>query len=105
MDVLDGLELAQRLADLAQPLLARSFADQRAFDFARAHRRRPHAAERHRRARHLAAAVLFDQRRRRDNGEIAVPAREFDEGKAVPLGQHGNVTPVRISSSSSAGVI
>ena len=33
----------------------------------------------------LPFGVFLDQRRRRDNGEIAVPAGKFDEGVAVPL--------------------
>ena len=84
MDIVDGIELAQCFANFAQPLFRDDLADQRTLDLACPHRRRPHAAERQRRARHLAVIVLFDERRRRDDGEIAVTARELDEGIAVP---------------------
>ena len=84
MDIVNRVASAQNFADLAQAFVADGLADQRALDFARPQRRRAHAAERNRRARYLAAAVLFDQRRRRDNREIAVPARKFDEAMAVP---------------------
>ena len=56
---------------------------ERAFGVVRPHRRRSHAAERHRRARHFAVLVFFDEHGGRDDGEVAVPAREFDEGIAV----------------------
>src|SRR5580704_16516089 len=83
MDVVDSVELAQRFANFAQPLVLDDLADQRALDLACPHRRRSHAAERQRRARYLAVLILLDQRRRRDDGEIAVATGELDEGVAV----------------------
>ena len=76
--------LPQRLAEFAQPLVVDFFADQRALDVAGAQRRRAHAAERERRAGDFAGGVFLEQRRRRDDGEIAVAAGKFDEGRTVP---------------------
>ena len=85
MHVVDRLELAAGLAGLAQKLVVGRLADQRLLDLGGAHRRHADAAERHRRARDLAGAILGQQRRRRDDGEVAVPAREFDEAVAVAV--------------------
>ncbi len=78
-------QLAQRLAEFAQPLVVDRLADQRALDVAGAQRRRAQAAEGQRRAGDFAGAVFLDERRRRDNGEIAVAAGKLDEGSTVPL--------------------
>ena len=66
-----------RLSSIVSPISARSTS-------AGAQRRRAHAAERQRRARDFAGGVFLEQRRRRDNGEIAVAAGKFDEGRTVP---------------------
>src|SRR5580692_1345103 len=84
MDIVDGFELAQYFTNFAQPFFLDDLADQRTLDLACPHRRRPHAAERQRRARYLAVPIFLDQRRRRDDGEVAVTAGELDEGVAVP---------------------
>ena len=83
--------------------LAGDLPDDGLLDLAGAHRDR-HAADGDRGARDL-AAVDLQQRRRRDDGEIAVAAGELDEGAALcRAGQSGMRIAVTISFSSMAGV-
>src|SRR5262245_44864787 len=85
MYVVDRLEFAAGLADLAQELVVRALADQRLLDRTGADWRRAHTAERDGRAGDLAGAILDQQRRRRHDREIAMAASELDEAMAVRL--------------------
>src|SRR5207302_7195079 len=81
--VLHAVQLAASLARFAEQAGACARAGQHLLDVARAYRRRRDAAERERSARDLAAPIFLEQRRRRDDGEVAVPARKLEKGVAV----------------------
>ena len=70
-----------------------------------ADRHHAHAADGHGGARDFSGRILDEQRRRRHDGEIAMPPGELDEAMAVALGHTGNRTAVRISFGSIAGVM
>ncbi len=105
MDVVDRLDAAAALAGVAKQRRVWRLADDRRFERARAGGRRAHAADRHRGARDPAGAVGFQQRRRRGDGEVAMPARELDEGITGARAHCGKRTAVRSSFPSIAGVI
>ena len=86
MDVVDRLVACGRLSQASRRNLSSGASGRSApSPVRRAHRRHRDAAERHRGAGDLAGRVLCQQRRRRDDGEIAVPARELDEAVAMAV--------------------
>src|SRR5262245_47100562 len=85
MHAVDRLERTAARADLAQERIGWPLTEQRLFELACAHRRCPHATERDRGARDLACAVFSDERRRRYDGEVAVPAGKLHKAVAMRL--------------------
>src|SRR5579884_1915809 len=84
MDVVDRVDLAQAFANLAHRFFGHGPAEQSTLDVMRADRSRSHAAKRQRCARHLAALVLFEKRRRRDDGAIAMAAKSIARMPLLP---------------------
>ena len=84
MHVVDRLELAAALADIAEQLLARYLSGDRLLHVACSDGCGAHAADGHRGTRDPAAIIGLDEHRGRRDRKIAVPPGEFDEGMAVP---------------------
>src|SRR5262247_4044798 len=76
MHVVDRFELAAALAGVAEKRACWHLSDDRLLDLVGADWRRPHAADRHRGARDLAAGIALEQDGGRRGGEVAVPARK-----------------------------
>src|SRR2546430_15733386 len=89
MPVVDRFELAAALAGVTEKRACRQLTDDRLLDLAGAARRRPHAADRHRGARDLAAGIALEQHGSRGDGEVAVPAGKIDGGKSRAWGAIG----------------
>src|SRR5215831_12727095 len=86
MHVFDGIHFTAFFASGTKDLFGGLLADESFLDPLHALRRYRNTAKRQRHALDRPVCTLFKQRCRRSDSEISVPARKFDEAKAMPLG-------------------
>jgi hypothetical protein len=90
----------RHLCKAPEQVFGRRASDQGLFHALHANRPNRDATQSEREARLIFPLEYFQKRRRRGDGEIAVPAGKLDKAIAMPAGQRGNLTVVSSSLSS-----